>query len=69
MTEVDVVNYLLDISPELKQTYNVYQDLLYSFKNNDKNKLEIILSSKYEHLSDYMKTSLKTIILKRLFLR
>ena len=62
MTEVDVVNYLLDISPELKQTYNVYQDLLYSFKNNDKNKLEIILSSKYEHLSDYMKTSLKTLI-------
>ena len=62
MTEVGVVNYLLDISPELKQTYNIYQDLLYSFKNNDKNKLEIILSSKYEHLSDYMKTSLKTLI-------
>ena len=62
MTEVDVINYLLDISPELKQSYYIYQDLLYSFKHNDKGNLDVILSSKYEHLSDYMKTSLKTLI-------
>jgi len=61
MTEVGVLNYLLDISPELKESYNVYQDLLSSFKNNDKVKFENILSTKYIHISDYLKTSIKSL--------
>ena len=61
MTEFDVVNYLINLSNELKETYYLYQDLLYSFKNNDKNKLEIALSSASNNISDYMKTSIKTL--------
>ena len=61
MTEVGVLNYLLDISPELKESYNVYQDLLYSFKNNDIVKFETVLSTKYNHISDYLKTSIKSL--------
>lgn len=61
MTEVGVLNYLLDISPELKESYNVYQDLLYSFKSNDKHKFETVLSTKYNYISDYLKTSIKSL--------
>ena len=34
MTEIDVVNYLTEINNELDNTYKLYQDLLYSIKNN-----------------------------------
>ena len=61
MTELDVVNYLIGLSNELKETYNLYQDLLYSFKNNDKAKLELALSNDNDNISDYMKTSIKTL--------
>lgn len=61
MTEVDVVNYLINLNSEFKETYLIYQDLLYAFKNNDKVKLELALSNSYSHISDYMLTSIKTI--------
>ena len=50
MTQSDVVNYLINISDELNQTYEVYQNILYAIKNN-----------KYEHISSYMRTSIKTL--------
>lgn len=61
MTEVGVVNYLINLSDELRETYIVYQELLSAFKSNDKDKLDNALSSYSNDISDYMKTSIKTI--------
>lgn len=61
MTEFDVVNYLTEINEELDNTYQLYQDLLYSIKNKDFKLLNIALNHNYNIISDYMKTSLKTI--------
>ena len=61
MTEVDVVDYLVNTNEELKNTYQVYQDLLYAFQNNDYKILETSLNNNYGNISEYMKTSIKTL--------
>ena len=40
-TEIDVVNYILDQSVELKTTYYKYQELLLSIKEKNYNKTSI----------------------------
>ena len=35
MTTTDVVDFLINLDNELKETYWIYQDLLYAFKKND----------------------------------
>lgn len=35
MTEIDIVNYLINSNNELKGTYQAYQDLLYSLQRDD----------------------------------
>ena len=32
MREIDILNFLLDLSPELKATYDLYQDLLFAIQ-------------------------------------
>ena len=61
MTESDVVNTIINCNNELKQTYNIYQTLLKSLKDKNKNLFLEILNQKHENISDYMKTSLKTL--------
>ena len=61
MTQSSVVNYLINIDKELLNTYEVYQNILYSIKNNKYNELEIILNNKNEYISSYMKKSIKTL--------
>ena len=61
MTQSDVVNYLINLSDELNETYEVYQNILYSIKNNKYNELEATLNNKYNHISSYMRTSIKTL--------
>ena len=61
LTEIDVVDYLTEINNELDNTYHIYQDLLYSIKNNNFKLLNITLNHNYNIISEYMKTSLKTI--------
>ena len=61
MTEVDIVDYLLDLSPELKSSYNLYQNILYALQNKNYQLLEIILNSDFGDISSYMKTSIKTL--------
>ena len=61
MTQSDVVNYLININEELKATYETYQNILYSLKHNKINELELILNDKDLRISDYMKTSVKTL--------
>ena len=43
MTQSDVVNYLLDIDEELKNTYEIYQELLHSIKSGNYKLLKNIL--------------------------
>lgn len=61
MTEVDLVDFLVDSDKELKNTYNVYQDLLYSLKHKDFKEFERILNYELNNISEYMKISIKTL--------
>ena len=45
MTEVDVVNYLINLDDELRNTYWLYQNLLYAFKKKNFNLLKISLQN------------------------
>ena len=60
-TEQDIVDYLVSLDSELEETYQVYQDLLYAFQNNNFNVLDATLNKKFNNLSEYMKTSIKTL--------
>ena len=60
-TEQDIVDYLVALDSELEETYQVYQDLLYAFQNNNFNVLDATLNKKFNNLSEYMKTSIKTL--------
>ena len=62
MTEIDVVNYILEQSIELKTTYYKYQELLQSIKNKNYNNFIYAISNVDVSISDYMKTSIKTLI-------
>ena len=60
-TEQDIVDYLVSLDNEFEDTYQIYQDLLYAFQNNDIKVLEATLNTKVNNLSEYMKTSIKTL--------
>ena len=60
-TEQDIVDYLVSLDKEFEETYQVYQDLLYAFQNNNINILKDTLNTKYNNISEYMITSIKTI--------
>lgn len=62
MTQSNVVNYLINTDEELKQTYLLYQNILYCFKNKDFIKLKRVLNDVSPKMSNYMKTSIKTLI-------
>ena len=61
MTQSGVVDYLININTQLKETYEIYQTILYSLKNNNYKQLEIVLNNKYDKISNYMQTSIKTL--------
>ena len=62
MTENDVVNFLINLDDELKQTYLVYQDLLYSLKYKNYDLLSNTLHNHSNNISLYLKTSIKTLL-------
>ena len=62
MTEFDVVDFLINLDDELKQTYLVYQDLLSSLKNKNFSLLNNTLQNHHNNISTYMKTSIKTLL-------
>lgn len=62
MTQSDIVNYLINTNEELKQTYLLYQDILYAFKKKDFNKLKQVLNNINPKVSNYMKISVKTLL-------
>lgn len=61
MTQSDVVNYLINTNKELYNTYQVYQSILYSIKNNNYKELETIVNDTHDSISTYMRTSIKTL--------
>ena len=62
MTEIDVVNHIVDQSIELKTTYYKYQELLQSIKNKNYDNFLYAINNVNNSVSDYMKTSIKTLI-------
>ena len=61
MTEVDIVDYILNQNEELKYTYHLYQNILYSLQHRDYDLFKEIINKNYESISGYMKTSLNTL--------
>ena len=61
MTELDVVNYILDQSVELKTTYYKYQELLLSIREKNYDNFIYVIDNINNSISDYMKTSIKTL--------
>ena len=61
MTQSDIVTYLINTNETLKETYTVYQDILYSIKHNKYDDLVEVLNKQYNNLSSYMKTSIKSL--------
>ena len=60
ISEYDIVQYLINTNPVLKETYNVYQGIIKSIRNKDTNLFIKIIESKHNNISEYMKTTLKT---------
>lgn len=61
MTEIDVVNFLANSDPELKDSYEIYQNILYAIQHRDTTVLKESLSSNLLHISEYIKTSIKSL--------
>ena len=61
MTESDIVNYLINTNNQLKETYELYQNLLNALKNNKLNELDGYLNKNYNNISSYIKKSVKTL--------
>src|SRR5690554_3599370 len=60
MREIDIINYLLDLDPELKASYKLYHNVRFCIKNKNFKLLKKTLAD-FDGVSDYMKTSIKTI--------
>lgn len=64
MCEEDIINYLTSLNDELKDTYELYQDLLHSIKSKNVAKFNSILDNvkkEYPNISGYMKKSINSI--------
>src|SRR5690554_4491768 len=60
MREIDIINYLLDLDPILEASYNLYHDVRHCIKNRNFNLLKKVINEANNQVSDYMKTSIKT---------
>ena len=60
LTEYDIVQYLINTNLILKETYNIYQGIIKSIRNKDINLFIKIIETKHNHISEYMKTTIKT---------
>ena len=61
MTQSDVVDCLVNTDEQLKQTYLIYQKILYALKKKDYIYLKQSLANINLNISSYMKTSIKTL--------
>lgn len=61
MSEIDIINYLIDLDPELKASYQLYHQVRYHIKTKNFELLNNLMHNCNDNVSDYMKTSIKTI--------
>ena len=62
MTEIDVVDYLLEKDETLSNTYDLYQDLLYYLQKKDYDSFNKILNESDNNISKQMNTTLSSLI-------
>ena len=63
MSQYDIVQYLINTDDILNYTYNLYQGIIKSINNRDKNKfLNIIHNVDNKKLNKYSKTAIKTFL-------
>ena len=62
MTEIDVVDYLLNKDKILSNTYDVYQDLLYYLQRRDYYSFNKVLKEQNSNISKQMKTTINSLI-------
>jgi len=60
-TEVDIVDFLINLDEQLKETYNLYQNILYALQHRDYLLFTEIIHQTYENISSFMQTSLNTL--------
>ena len=60
MREIDILNFLLDLSPELKATYELYQDLLFALQTKNLDRLNHLLETEYPLISPELQTAFQT---------
>ena len=60
ITLYEIVQYLINTNPIIKETYNIYQGIIKSIKNKDSSLFIKIIEGSHNNISDYMKTALKT---------
>ena len=61
MSQYDIVKYLLNTSDTLKNTYEIYQKVLYAVGTRNKDIFKSVISGKNKAVSSYMKKSIKTL--------
>ena len=61
MTEIDVVNYLLNKDEFFENSYNLYQDILYALQHRDYEMFVNVIETDYDNISKQMQTTLNTL--------
>ena len=59
VSQIDIVNYLINTNKELKETYDCYQGIINSIKEKDFNKFKAIINHPSKNISDKMEQALK----------
>ena len=60
MCEIDILNLLLDLSAELKATYDLYQDLLFAIQTKNIDRLNDLLETEHSLISPELQTAFQT---------
>lgn len=60
MHGIDILSSLLDLSSELKATYNLYRDLLFTLQTKNLNRLNHLLKTEHPQISPELHTDLQT---------
>lgn len=60
MREIDILSFLLDLSPELKATYDLYQDLLFTLQTKNIDQFNHLLETEHPLISSELQTAFQT---------
>ncbi len=61
MTEVDVVDYLLNRDKFFENSYDLYQDILYHFQHQDYKGFSQFINQKYKDISKELQITVNTL--------